>query len=338
MQNGKVCSECGKPRAKSSFYVSSSSYDGLMPICRKCIYKAAFDLETNDIDLNGFSEILCKVNKPFIESVLETSKKEFRKKVQNGRCKDKAGIDYIEAIVGLYFKNISSLPQYKNITYSSLNSKAAKKQETKDLVYYLLDDNFVVTEDIIRLFGEGYIAAEYQQMQKTYNCAMQDYPNLTHAQIRLLLRYVRYDAKEHSAMLKNDSDVDRWSKLASSALTQFVNACSKTNADNSFSALMKKIKQTKNMKDVLPRFKYRPNDAPDFIIWCYINYCRRLEGKPEVPYEDVYKFYDEKVAEYVEQYGDPYGIFTDDPTKQNREKIKDFIALPPNYYGDEHGG
>ena len=229
MQNGKkICSECGKPRVKSSFYVSSSSYDGLMPICRKCIYKATFDPTTNDIDVNGFSEILCKVNKPFIESVLESSKKEFRKKVQNGRCKDKTGIDYIEAIVGLYFKNISSLPQYKNITYSSLNSKAAKKQETKDLVYYLLDDNFVVTEDIIRLFGEGYTAIEYQQMQKTYSCAMQDYPNLTHAQIRLLLRYVRYDAKEHSAMMKNDSDIDRWSKLASSALTQFVNACSKT--------------------------------------------------------------------------------------------------------------
>ena len=338
MQNGKVCLKCGRPKADSAFFKSSSNYhkDGLVPICRKCIIDTAYDSDTGAIDTDSFEDILRQVDKPFIKSVLESSKKEFRKKVQNGRCKDKTGIDYIEAIVGLYFKNISSLPQYKNITYSSLNSKAEKKQKAKDLVYYLPDDNFAVTEEMIRLYGEGYTAVEYQQMQKTYNCAMQDYPNLTHAQIRLLLRYVRYDAKEHSAMTKNDSDIDRWSKLASSALTQFINACSKTNADNSFSALMEKIKQTENMKDVLPRFKYRPNDAPDFIIWCYINYCRRLEGKPEVPYEDVYKFYDEKVAEYVKQYGDPYGIFTDDPTKQNREKIKDFITLPPDYYGDSH--
>lgn len=332
MQNSKkICSECGKPRVKSSFYVSSSSYDGLMPICRKCIYKAAFDPETNDIDLNGFSEILCKVNKPFIESVLETSKKEFRKKVQNGRCKDKAGIDYIEAIVGLYFKNISSLPQYKNITYSSLNSKAAKKQKTKDLVFYLSDDNFVVTEDVIRLFGEGYTAAEYQQMQKTYNCAMQDYPNLTHAQIRLLLRYVRYDAKEHIAIMKNASDVDRWSKLASGALAQFVNACSKTNADNGFSALMEKIGQAENVKDVLPRFEYRPNDAPDFIIWCYVNYCRRLEGKPEIDFEEIAVYYDQAKADFIERYGDPDGIFANDPTSRNRDNIREYVTLPLDY-------
>lgn len=331
MQNGKVCSECGKSKANSGFYKSFSSYDGLIPICRKCIYKAAFDPETNDIDLNGFSEILCKVNKPFIETVLEASKKEFRKKVQNGRCKDKAGVDYIEAIVGLYFKNISSLPQYKNITYSSLNSKAAKKQETKDLVYYLPDDNFAVTEEMIRLYGEGYTAAEYQQMQKTYNCAMQDYPNLTHAQIRLLLRYVRYDAKEHIAIMKNASDVDRWSKLANGALAQFVNACSKTNADNGFSALMEKIGQAENVKDVLPRFEYRPNDAPDFIIWCYVNYCRRLEGKPEIDFEEIADYYDQAKADFIERYGDSDGIFADDPTLRNRDNIREYITLPPDY-------
>ena len=54
--------------------------------------------------------------------------------------------------------------------------------------------------------------------------------------------------------------------------------------------------------------------------------CRRLEGKPEVPYEDVYKFYDEKVAEYVKQYGDPYGIFTDDTTLNNREKLRSLLS------------
>ena len=38
-------------------------------------------------------------------------------------------------------------------------------------------------------------------------------------------------------------------------------------------------------------------------------------------YADVYKFYDDKVAEYLKQYGDPYGIFKDDTTLVNREKI-----------------
>lgn len=61
-----------------------------------------------------------------------------------------------------------------------------------------------------------------------------------------------------------------------------------------------------------------------------------MEGKTECAYEDVYKFYDEKVAEYIQQYGDPYGIFADDPTVSNRERIKEFITLPPDYNrGDE---
>lgn len=336
MQNGKVCSECGKSKANSGFYKSSSSYDGLIPICRKCIYKKVFDPTTNDIDVNGFSEIMCKVNKPFIESVLESSKKEFRKKVQNGRCKDKTGIDYVEAIVGLYFKNISSLPQYKNITYSTLNNKAEKRRHTKDSDYYLSDDNFAVTEEMIRLFGEGYTSKEYQTMQRIYDDTKQDYPNISSNQKNLLLRYVRFAAKEEIATNSGIiADVEKWSKLTTEALKQ-LNSIDVQGGVTSFSEFFQKFEREKDITRILPRFKYRPNDAPDFIIWCYINYCRRLEGKPEVPYEDVYKFYDEKVAEYVKQYGDPNHIFTDDPTKQNREKIKDFITLPPDYYGDAH--
>ena len=37
MKDGKVCLKCGKPKADSAFFKSSSSYhkDGLVPICRK---------------------------------------------------------------------------------------------------------------------------------------------------------------------------------------------------------------------------------------------------------------------------------------------------------------
>ena len=34
------------------------------------------------------------------------------------------------------------------------------------------------------------------------------------------------------------------------------------------------------------------------------------------------------------QYGDPYRIFEGDTTLANREKISEFINLPPDYYGD----
>ena len=334
MQNGKVCLKCGRPKADSAFFKSSSSYhkDGLVPICRKCIIDAAYDPDTGAMDIGSFEEILRQVDKPFLPEVLDAAEKQIEKQYS-----DKTGYERVKTAVGLYFKNINSLKQYQDTTYSNSDSKPSKRKHTNDLVYYLPDDNFAVTEEMIRLFGEGYTAKEYQTMQRIYDDTKQDYPNISTSQRNLLLRYVRFAAKEEIATSSDGiADAEKWSKLASDALKQ-LNSIDVQGGVTSFSEFFQKFERAKDVTRILPRFKYRPNDAPDFIIWCYINYCRRLEGKPEVRYEDVYKFYDEKVAEYVKQYGDPYGIFTDDPTKQNREKIKDFITLPPDYYGDEYG-
>ena len=59
MQNGKVCLKCGKSKADSAFYKSSSSYhnDGLVPICRKCIIDTVYDPDTDDMDTDSFIEI-----------------------------------------------------------------------------------------------------------------------------------------------------------------------------------------------------------------------------------------------------------------------------------------
>lgn len=328
MKDGKVCLKCGKPKADSAFFKSSSSYhkDGLVPICRKCIIDDVYDPDTGAMDIGSFEEILRQVDKPFLPEVLDAAEKQIEKQYS-----DKTGYERVKTAVGLYFKNINSLKQYQDTTYSNSDSKPSKRKYTNDLVYYLPDDNFAVTEEMIRLFGEGYTSKEYQTMQRIYDATKQDYPNISTSQRNLLLRYVRFAAKEEIATSSDGiADAEKWSRLASDALKQ-LNSIDVQGGVTSFSEFFQKFEREKDITRILPRFKYRPNDAPDFIIWCYINYCRRLEGKPEVPYEDVYKFYDEKVAEYVKQYGDPNHIFTDDPTKQNREKIKDFITLPPDY-------
>ena len=94
------------------------------------------------------------------------------------------------------------------------------------------------------------------------------------------------------------------------------------------------VEQNMDIIPTLPQFKYRPNDAVDFCIWNYINYARDLEGKPLVEYQDVYKFYDKMKQAYIEATGDAWGIFKEDPTEYNREKIKNFIKLPEDYYED----
>ena len=90
-----------------------------------------------------------------------------------------------------------------------------------DKVYYLSDEDFIVTEDVIRLFGEGYTAKEYETMKRIYDDSKEDYPNISSNQRNLLLRYVRFAAKEAIATSSGGiADAEKWSKLASEALKQ----------------------------------------------------------------------------------------------------------------------
>ncbi len=61
-------------------------------------------------------------------------------------------------------------------------------------------------------------------------------------------------------------------------------------------SITKAVEQAVDVIKIMPRFKYRPNDAPDFNIWCYVDYERKLNDQPPVSYEDVYSFYDKKRA------------------------------------------
>lgn len=169
-----------------------------------------------------------------------------------------------------------------------------RKSIGSDQVYYLTDNNFEVTEDIIKLFGEGCTAQEYKVMLSYYDTMKNDYPSITESQKKLLLRYVRAAAREEIATNSgNTAEAEKWGKLSSDALKQ-LNQSDLQGGISSFSEFFQKVERTKDVIRILPKYRYRPNDALDFVIWCFINYCRRLEGKTECAYEDVYKFYDEK--------------------------------------------
>ena len=112
---------------------------------------------------------------------------------------------------------------------------------------------------------------------------------------------------------------------------KYFGVCKLCGKQFSFSELVKAVEQAVDIIPILPQFKFRPNDALDFNIWCYINYVRDAKGLPACDYKDIYGFYDRKKKEYIEQYGDPYGIFTNDTTENNRDNIKKFILIPNEY-------
>jgi hypothetical protein len=329
--------------------------DKLSPICTECIKKKCYDPDTDEIKIDALKDILRQLDKPYNDIALQGAIDQYNKQF-GGR---EVPIGNKVRIIGLYFKSINSLPQYIGLNWQTgvefnnkQNSQAGNgiatvfenKYEPKptqdDEERYYLDglSDFVVTQDMIALFGEGFKKADYKAKWDKYNLLKKNYSDVTALHTEALVSYVRLKVKEEQAVAcGNVVEADKWGTAARNAADKAkINPSQLSQSDlqgglNSFSELLMSVEQAVDIIPILPQFKFRPNDAIDFNIWCLVNYLRDLEGKPLCSYEDVYNFYDRRKAEYVEQYGDPYGIFASDPTESNRPNVKKFITLPKDY-------
>ncbi|MBQ2396875.1 MAG: hypothetical protein II304_07585 [Bacteroidales bacterium] len=343
----KVCIECQKEKSLSQFYTTTNpmvSNDGrTVNICKACVKNGSYNVD-GSLNTELFKQKLMLMDKPFVPMALEAAIKEVNHSLELGKGRTD--------VIGCYFKNVSTLPQYSKLGFleslSLLNqgkeitdavTTTEKKTRQKEEVYVKQIDDFVVTNDIIDLFGEGYTKTEYRLMTRKFEKLKQNYTIQTNLHEEALATYVRFKVKEEQCTALGDvGGAEKWNKAAQDAADKAKlspKQLSKSDLQgglNSFSELLMAVEQAKDIIPILPRFKFRPNDAIDFNIYCIINYLRDLEGKPLCEYEDVYKFYDERKKEYIDQYGDPYGIFEGDTTESNRDSIKNFITVPDDYY------
>lgn len=369
----KKCTCCHAEKKMTDFYSSNSplfSIDKRVPICKKCIQKLCLNLETGEINEVELNKTLRIIDKPYFKDSLASSYQQFAN--EHSYIDEQDVRKYGDKILGLYFKNImlrqdkdKSYEDSEKVGFMHQNSntsisekqkiidryadiqeqkKKKQKQNQEEKIYSLdKDEDFNLTDDIIQLFGEGYSKSEYRNMSKKYETLKLNYSLQTNLHQEALATYVRFKVKEEDATARGDVDeAKKWYDAAQNAAANGkLTPKQLTEADlqggiNSFSEIFKAVEQAVDVIPILPRFKYRPNDALDFNIWCYINYARDLQGLPQCSYEDVYKFYDKKKQEYLDQYGDPYGIFEDEPDESIRENVKKFITLPKNYMdGDE---
>lgn len=345
----KCCNNCGKEKALSQYYMAANrltSSDGkTVNICKVCIKDNSFN-QDGSINIEKFKNMLQLIDRPYIPAILDTSIAEAKKAVEMGKGHSD--------IIGNYMKNISSLPQYSKLSFlesirlletgatvaqavTTTDGKSARYKE-KEEVYVRQVDDFLVTDEILDLFGEGHTKNTYRKMWRKFEKLKQNYSIQTNLHEEALATYVRFKVKEEEATAIGDvSSADKWNKAAQEAADKArLTPKQLTQADlqggvTCIAEISKACEQAVDIIEILPHFRYQPNDAPDFIIWCYVNYCRRLKGLPQCEYADVYAFYDEKKKEYLEQYGDPYGIFDDDTTEKNRPNIEKFIQLPKDY-------
>lgn len=364
----KYCPICEKDKSISSgFYKSSSpmfSVDKCVPICITCVKNYIVN-DDGTINKKKLKIILQRLDKPLYYDDLDAAYNQFKK--EHGYMTDDEVAKHGKDIIALYFKNINSLRQNKNKSFHDSeidefvhqNSNTIKADRDKLVKKYggeAIDNvepvpepkvkvdntDYKLTDDDVQLFGEGFTVNEYRKMRKKYEKLKLNYTLQTNLHQEALATYVRFKVKEEDATARGDVDeAKKWydaaqNAAASGKLTpKQLSESDLQGGINSFSEIFKAVEQAVEVIPILPRFKYRPNDALDFNIWCYINYARDLQGLPQCEYEDVYKFYDKKKQEYLEQYGDPYGIFDDEPDESIRDSIKKFITLPDDYGNSE---
>lgn len=367
----KVCNFCHEKKKMTDFYISKNplhSADERVPICKECIIKASLneDGTINELELN---KILKLISRPYYKDLIESAINGFKN--EHSYVNDDDVVYYGKEILQRYFRLIA-MRQDRDKSYEdserdgfihptsntpkSTKERIAKKYaditeekneksiQSKNEKKYSSDiEDFDLTDNIIQLFGEGYTKTEYRKMYKKYEKLKLNYSLQTNLHQEALATYVRFKVKEEDATARGHVDeAKKWYDAAQNAAAngkltpKQLSEADLQGGINSFSEIFKAVEQAVDVIPILPRFKYRPNDALDFNIWCYINYARDLQGLPQCEYEDVYKFYDKKKEEYLEQYGDPYGIFDDEPDESIRENIKKFITLPKDYEdGDE---
>ena len=356
----KICSSCGKELPLSTGFYSSKSplfaVDGKINICKECFISNALNEETGEIDELKFKNLLRKTDFPYYRDNLQSATLQYAK--EHGYVSEDDVKYHGADIIKLYMKNVNSLRQLSTKSFEDsekdgfIQKRSTVLKDANTDIKMLNESNipkkekkhksdigdFEITDEVIGLFGDGYSKTEYKKMFDKYEKLKINYTLQTNIHQEALATYVRFKVKEEDATARGDVDeAKKWYDAAQNAAEKAkLTPKQLTKADldsgvNSVSELTKAVEQAVDVIKILPRFKYRPNDAPDFNIWCYVDYERKLNDQPPISYEDVYAFYDKKRDEYIAQNGDPYGIFNNEPTLKNRDTVKTFIKLPDDY-------
>lgn len=368
----KVCTYCHEEKNLTDFYYSSSpmySLDERIPVCKECC-KTSVLSEDGRIDFDKFKDLLRNIDKPLYFDLLFSSEESVKK--ENSYLSDEEVSLHGYEILQKYF-TLVAMRQDKSKSYSDAekegfihqNSNRTKKEKDEILnryshlinqclqnnktqhmskqnqnKHYSNIDNFEVTDNIKDLFGDGYTTVEYKKMYEKYEKLKLNYTLQTNLHQEALATYVRFKVKEEMATAAGNVDeAKKWYDAAQNAASngkltpKQLSAADLQKGVNSFSELTLAIEQATDVINILPKYKTQPHDAPDFNIYCYISYARKLKGLPPIEYKDIYKFYDDKMEEYLRQYGDPNGVFTEanDTMLKNRPNIEKFIVLPSDY-------
>lgn len=218
--------------------------------------------------------------------------------------------------------------------YSELTPKVFIKELNQNIIKEKVKGDKTIVENMEQKWGKGFKISEYEALDEEFQKLEKFLPKKTELHIEALKKYVIYNFKEKQALAdgKDLKEVKEWSSLADKAADNAQLKIKQLSADfgegvDSFAQLAETVEEYYSVIPTLPKARKMPYDDMDFLIWQNVNYIRRLEGKPEASYEEIYNFYDEELTKKMRDSG-----MTDDQIiKAKEERNATFRDLSDSY-------
>lgn len=176
--------------------------------------------------------------------------------------------------------------------------------DSKDEEYKLPDG--MSLERLQERWGDEYKTKELVKFERKYLELRKNYEIKTASHDEFLRHACIASIKANDCMARNDADGSKvWFgifKDMTSAGKLQPSQMSKADLSgglNSFSEFFKTVEQSRSVIDILPTMYETPRDKADLVVYCLVQYVRRLKGLQDVEYKDIYKFYEEMESQFV---------------------------------------
>lgn len=335
------CRRCGGYKIDTYFYESTEkNASGHLEFCKDCLQEMTDEFYQKYKDLEQTLLLMCLyTNFIYHQEIADMSMKNLRLNEEEPKK-----IYTYYRVEYMYKMNASAyVPTEHTFEHSNFEGNIFKFVDVLETtpVCYFDSQNVDTVEQkqkkstaMKKKWGAGFKVEEYEKMEELFEELSKFKSKKNIIQTNALIEYVRLKVKLDEAIGKGDlKDIEKWQKMTDAAAKNAGIKLDQLTAEDfgegldSWTGLVEMVEEYNSVIPQMPKVKKMPYDDIDFIIWQVVNYCRRLVELPEVDYEDIWKFIDERFIEEMKR----RGFSSDQIEKERKDRKAIFKELGDNY-------
>ena len=265
-KNTYYCVGCGKIHNKANFYISSQELhaNGVLPYCKDYIKKYSYN-EDKSTNLEKFKFMLMQNSIPFLNDLYDSL------------------LDSKGDIIGSYFRQFNSLPQYAGYTWSDGADHNAEQVEEDSVEELINNKSFKITDEMLTRWGGSYSKSEVIYLEKFYRDMHITHTIVTPQHEKALVLICKLQLKMDNALEADDMTGfskmhGEYQKLLQSSGLRPIDKIGGAEASGmrSFSQIFEEIERDGFIK---PAPIEENQDIVDKTIQYIMNYTKRLLNK-----------------------------------------------------------